>query len=165
MKSFSPEPVGQFQPSFAQNILWWRVYMLIMGKYLQTSEIFFFKSIEPLGQFQTNLAKSIPGWRDLNLFKWKGHTFLHQEIIITKLHRTFTKFKNLLILNYWANFIICIIKTSLRYINWFELVSQVSDLALGPLVYIFTTVSVFLFTETWKNYIFRFFLSNYHICF
>ena len=43
-------------------------------------------SIEPLGKFQPNLAKSILGKEDLSLFKWKGHTFLHWEII-TKLQK------------------------------------------------------------------------------
>ena len=53
------------------------------------------------------------GEEDFSLFNWKGHTFLHQEII-TKLHEKFTKFKNIL---YWAYFIICIIITSLKCIH------------------------------------------------
>ena len=48
----------------------------------------------------------------------------------------FTKFEYLLVLNYWVNFIIYIlvIITLLRYIHWFKLVSQVSDVAYVPLL-------------------------------
>ena len=48
----------------------------------------------------------------------------------------FKIFLNLLLLKYWANFIIYIlvIITSLKCFHCFKLVSQVSDVAHGPLV-------------------------------
>ena len=49
------------------------------------------------------------------------------------------KFENLLLLNYWANFMIYILKiiAVLKCIHW---VSQVSDVAHGPLVFIFILI-------------------------
>ena len=45
-----------------------------------------------------------------------------------------TKFKNLLLLNFWASFILYMTLTSLKCLHRFELVSQVSDVAHGPRV-------------------------------
>ena len=75
------------------------------------------------------------------MFKWKGHTFLHWEII-SKCKSTFMKFKTLLLLNYWASFIIYIIITSLKCINCFELVSQWE---MWPMPLVFVVVCLFVF--------------------
>ena len=84
------------------------------------------------GPISTKLGKGILGWRGFRFVYIESHTFFQREII-TKCKNTFTKLKNLLFQNYWANFMIYIFKS----IHWFELVSQVSDVAHGPLVVCF----------------------------
>ena len=67
--SYSPEPVGQFQPNLAQSILRWRGFKfvqikgpaLFQGEIIMNCENTLTKlkksfSSEPLGQFQPNLA-------------------------------------------------------------------------------------------------------------
>ena len=90
------------------------------------------KKFEPLGQFNQIWQWATLVEEDLSLFKWKGHTFLHWEII-TNCKSIFTKLLNLLLLNYWTSFIIYISIDSLKYIHRSELVSQVSDVAHGSL--------------------------------
>ena len=46
------------------------------------------------------------GEEDLSLFILKGHAFFQREIIKKNCKNTFTKFENLLLLNYLANFMI-----------------------------------------------------------
>ena len=74
-------------------------------------KVFFSRTTRPIS---AKLSKKHPWVK--SLFKWKGHTFLHKEII-TKLQK-YIQFKNLL-LNYCASFIIYIIITSLKCIHWF----------------------------------------------
>ena len=54
------------------------------------------------------------------------------------------KFENLLLLNYWTIFMIYlnVIKTQVTCIHLFELVSQVSDVAQRPLVFIYSSSCV-----------------------
>ena len=56
---------------------------------------------------QTKQKASVYEEEDLGLFKWKGHTFLHQ-VIITKLQKYFHDIITSFLLNHWANFIIYI---------------------------------------------------------
>ena len=60
------------------------------------------------------------------MFKWKGHTFLHWEII-SKCKSAFMKFKNLLLLNYWVSQMYSLFWTGF----------SVRDVAHGPLVCLF----------------------------
>ena len=64
--------------------------------------------------FNQTQQKASLGKEDLSLCTWKSHTFSHCEIITTlqKVHSR--NFKNLLLLNYWASFILYIITTSLH---------------------------------------------------
>ena len=68
----------------------------------------------------------------------KNHPWLKSiEFVQMERPHLFTLGDNsIFLLNYWASFIIYmyIIITSLKCIHWFELVSQVSDVAYGPLV-------------------------------
>ena len=100
--------------------------------------------------------KASLGEEDLSLFKWIGHTFLQWKII-KNCKNTFTKFQNLLLLNYKANFIIYIlfIITLLKYIHWFELVSQVSDVAHGPPVFFLPHLSWKLKWAFWSHVVRR----------
>ena len=72
-------------------------------------------SPEPLSQFQPNLAQSILGWRDSILYKKEPFNS----------HKDNNDFFSSL--NQHYDIIICV--------YWFELFSQVSDVAHGPLVF------------------------------
>ena len=73
-----------------------------------------------MDHFRQNWQKASLGKEGLSFFEWKGHTFFtledNNKIILL----------NLLLLNYWTSFII---------FRSNELISQVSDVAHGPLVF------------------------------
>ena len=69
-----------------------------------------FSSSEPMGQFQPNLANSILGWRALKVLPIRTSPLKRNNVMI-----------------YFIALRTCV--------DWFELVSQVSVEAHGPLVY------------------------------
>ena len=71
---------------------------------------------------------------------------------------TFLNLKDLLLLNYWANFMICI--------HWFELVSQVSDAAHRPLVIMYFQSHYACFVDVGEEfYIFAVIIGPFRISF
>ena len=95
--SSSTEPLGQFQPNLAQNILWWRGFKFVQmkgpalfkGEIIREQRKYIDKikkssSPEPLGQFQPNLAQSILGWRGFKFVQMKGPALFQGEIIKKK---------------------------------------------------------------------------------
>ena len=94
-KSSSQEPLGQFQPNFAQSIFGWRRFNfffqmkgpalfqwdIITKKRKYFDKILKFSSPEPLSQFQPYLSQSILGWREFKFVQVKGPTLLQGEII------------------------------------------------------------------------------------
>ena len=129
----------------------------------------FSSSPEPLGQLQPNLVQNISGWRGFKFVQMKGHVLYKGEIkinwqllkkifsrttgpILTKLGKKHPWVKMIQFcsnekpinshevnnvffssLNQRYNIIICV--------YWFELCSQVSDVAHGPLVICTTVVN------------------------
>ena len=83
----------------------------------QNFKIFFYKTTGPISSI---ISKKYPWVKRIEFVQ------MERPYLFTLV--------NLLLLNYWATFIIYIIRISLKCIHWFEQVSQESDVAHGPLV-------------------------------
>ena len=85
---------------------------------------------------------------------------------------TFLNLKDLLLLNYWANFMIYmymyiqVIIALLKCIHWFELVSQVSDAAHRPLVIMYFQSHYACFVDVGEEfYIFAVIIGPFRMSF
>ena len=126
--SSSPEPLGQFQPNLAQSILGWRGFKFVQmkgtalfqgeiitkyWKYIdKIKKIFFSRTTEPIS---TKLGTKHPWVKGIQIS-------LNEEPINSPIINN-VFFSSL---NQSYDIIICV--------YWFELFSQVSDVAHGPLV-------------------------------
>ena len=99
--SYTPEPLGQFQPNLAQSILWWRGFKFAQMKGLTLPKIFFSRTTGPISAklgTKYSLMKGIQICSNEGPYpSQRGDNW---EIIILNKQL----FKNLLLQNHWANF-------------------------------------------------------------